>query len=180
MCRDLKLPRIKCYRDAEKWFGLLPIHPWMLRTKHSNRHCWREGLNLSFPRKSKLPSQTQASWLERGWGGEKREGRRRNQAWRTRGKTGTASNAQLAAWSGARNNQVCQGQQSETGLINRLKMVNRRGKWEQVQQKPVRCELKGSKNSQKTGRTDITESLACSKSPWVLPYLSCQQNPSAP
>lgn len=67
----------------------------MFRTKHRTDTAEEKGLllltlSLPVPGKSKFPSQTQQSW-----GGEKREGRRRNQAWRTGGEAGTASNVQL-------------------------------------------------------------------------------------
>lgn len=99
MCRNLKLASIQWYVDAEKWFGLLPTHPWVFRTKHRADTNGEKGLllltlSLPAPGKSRFPSQTQESWLASYWSGDKREGRRRNRAWRVGGENGTARNVQ--------------------------------------------------------------------------------------
>lgn len=143
-CRNLKLPSIQWCVDAEKWFGLLPIHPWMFRMKHRTDTAEEMGsllltLSLPVPEESKFPSQSQESWLARGWAGEKRGGRNGEQEGRL---TLPAMCSCCLEWG--------RGHQGETGVINRLKWwIRRRGKWEQVQQNPVRCESKGVKKPQR-------------------------------
>lgn len=57
-------------------------------------------------------------WREEGRQKEKPSLENRRQDW-------LRQQCAAAAWSGAGDNQVSQGQQGETGLINRLKMVNK-------------------------------------------------------
>lgn len=136
-------------------------------------------LSLSVPMDSLPDCRTQVSYLARVWAGVKRrEGRRRNQTWRTGGKTGTACDVQPTAWSGAGDDQACQGHWGETGLKVWKRWMGRGGKQEWVRERPIeRRELKRVKNSQITGRKHVTENLACSKSSRVSPFPSRQQNP---